>query len=76
MQQRPLNQQPLTSNPPKVEFSRLTPSQIITPPESGGVIFADEIGPGNPKKRSREPFYRKAAKSAKDLQQKQDSFVW
>jgi hypothetical protein len=28
------------------------------------------------KKRIREPFYRKAAKSAKDLHQKQDSSVW
>jgi hypothetical protein len=28
------------------------------------------------KNRSREPFYRKAAKSAKDLQQKQESSVW
>ncbi len=29
-----------------------------------------------PKKLNREPFYRKAAKSAKDLYQKQDSSVW
>jgi hypothetical protein len=30
----------------------------------------------HPRNRSREHFYRKAAKSAKDLQQKQDSPVW
>ena len=30
----------------------------------------------HPKKLIREPFYRQAAKSAKDLQQKQESLVW
>ena len=29
-----------------------------------------------PKKLIREPFYSQAAKSAKDLQQKQESLVW